>query len=233
MQRDHTMACHSKPQRLHFHHTLRLLPAVTSRGVRGLFFSGCHSSARRGAFDVRSVSPERHIFQHSRGSCCHGLGYIQLPASCVLSRITNILFSGFRRRFRLAEQNFYGSPIPSEAPDGLRQSRYNLAESACFRSRDSRFPDPAGYRGAPGMPGGALPPHFFIRVREDILGSEFSVTGKTPLLREVWVGSRQRFSGAVTFPMQRGQFRFRVRLEMAACHSKPQAEQTHHTYLPL
>ena len=86
--------------------------------------------------------PERHIFQHSRGSCCHGRGYVQLPASCVLSRITNILFSGFRRRFRLAEQNFYGSPSPSGAPDGLRQSRYSLAESACFRSRDSRFPGP-------------------------------------------------------------------------------------------
>ena len=46
-------------------------------------------------------------------------------------------------------------------------------------------------------------------MREDVLGSVFSVTGKTPLLREVWVGSRQRFfrcgylsdaAGAISIP---------------------------------
>ena len=46
---------------------------------------------------------------------------------------------GFTLGFGKIEQNFYGNPIRSEAPDWLRQGCYSQAGSAYFRSRDNRF----------------------------------------------------------------------------------------------
>ena len=58
--RDSTLACHSWPlsQR---HHTLRLVPAVRSSGVRLPFRVGCHWAASSGRRVARSFSPSASL----------------------------------------------------------------------------------------------------------------------------------------------------------------------------